>query len=45
MILKEVGLIEDKLIKMYKMMLMVRRLDECMWLLNCFGKIFFIIFG
>lgn len=38
MTLKEAGLTEDKLIKMYETMLMARRLDERMWLLNRSGK-------
>ncbi len=45
MTLKEAGLTEDKLIKMYKTMLMARRLDERMWLLNRSGKIPFTISG
>ncbi|MBC8863080.1 thiamine pyrophosphate-dependent dehydrogenase E1 component subunit alpha, partial [Escherichia coli] len=39
MTLKEAGLTEDKLLKMYETMLMARRLDERMWLLNRSGKI------
>lgn len=45
MTLKEAGLTEDKLIKMYETMLMARRLDERMWLLNRSGKIPFTISG
>lgn len=45
MTLKEAGLTEDKLLKMYETMLMARRLDERMWLLNRSGKIPFTISG
>jgi 2-oxoisovalerate dehydrogenase E1 component alpha subunit len=40
---EEIGLTSDDLLKMYETMLMARRVDERMWLLNRAGKIPFVI--
>lgn len=40
---EEIGLTNDFLLEMYKQMLMARRIDERMWLLNRAGKIPFVI--
>lgn len=40
---QELGLSNEKLIKMYETMLLARRIDERMWLLNRSGKIPFVI--
>ena len=40
---KEVGLTEGDLLAMYRTMLLARRIDERMWLLNRSGKIPFVI--
>lgn len=40
---EELGLSNDDVLSMYKTMLMARRLDERMWLLNRAGKIPFVI--
>ena len=40
---EEVGLTADCLLEMYKTMLLARRIDERMWLLNRSGKIPFVI--
>ncbi len=40
---EEVGLTVDRLLEMYKTMLLARRIDERMWLLNRSGKIPFVI--
>lgn len=40
---EEVGLSNDDVLKMYETMLMARRVDERMWLLNRAGKIPFVI--
>ncbi|SOC05074.1 2-oxoisovalerate dehydrogenase E1 component alpha subunit [Ureibacillus xyleni] len=40
---QQLGLSDDKVLKMYETMLMARRLDERMWLLNRSGKIPFVI--
>ncbi len=37
------GLSDEKVIEMYEMMLLARRIDERMWLLNRAGKIPFVI--
>jgi 2-oxoisovalerate dehydrogenase E1 component alpha subunit len=39
----ELGLSDKKLMEMYEMMLLARRIDERMWLLNRAGKIPFVI--
>ncbi|MGM9926191.1 MAG: thiamine pyrophosphate-dependent dehydrogenase E1 component subunit alpha [Bacillus sp. (in: firmicutes)] len=39
----ELGLSNDQLLEMYKTMLLARRIDERMWLLNRSGKIPFVI--
>ncbi len=39
----QLGLTDDDVIKMYKTMLLARKLDERMWLLNRSGKIPFVI--
>lgn len=40
---QQLGLSDDEVLKMYETMLMARRLDERMWLLNRAGKIPFVI--
>ncbi|KUP06155.1 2-oxoisovalerate dehydrogenase [Bacillus coahuilensis p1.1.43] len=40
---KSLGLSDDQVVQMYETMLMARRLDERMWLLNRSGKIPFVI--
>ncbi|MEK9198613.1 thiamine pyrophosphate-dependent dehydrogenase E1 component subunit alpha [Ureibacillus sp. 179-F W5.1 NHS] len=40
---KQLGLSDEDVLKMYETMLMARRLDERMWLLNRSGKIPFVI--
>lgn len=40
---EEIGLTNDDVLKMYETMLMARRVDERMWLLNRAGKIPFVI--
>lgn len=40
---EELGLTEEQVIEMYKTMLLARKLDERMWLLNRAGKIPFVI--
>ncbi|QHJ71436.1 thiamine pyrophosphate-dependent dehydrogenase E1 component subunit alpha [Planococcus halotolerans] len=40
---EEIGLSNDDVLKMYETMLMARRVDERMWLLNRAGKIPFVI--
>ncbi|MFE8695518.1 thiamine pyrophosphate-dependent dehydrogenase E1 component subunit alpha [Cytobacillus sp. FJAT-53684] len=40
---KELGLSDEKVLEMYEMMLLSRRIDERMWLLNRAGKIPFVI--
>ena len=40
---KDLGLTDDMVMKMYETMLMARRIDERMWLLNRAGKIPFVI--
>jgi 2-oxoisovalerate dehydrogenase E1 component alpha subunit len=40
---KELGLSEEKVLEMYETMLLARRIDERMWLLNRSGKIPFVI--
>ena len=40
---EDLGLSNEKVIKIYKTMLMARRIDERMWLLNRSGKIPFVI--
>ena len=40
---KELGLSDDRVLEMYKTMLMARRIDERMWLLNRSGKIPFVV--
>jgi 2-oxoisovalerate dehydrogenase E1 component alpha subunit len=39
----ELGLSDEKVLEMYEMMLLARRIDERMWLLNRAGKIPFVI--
>lgn len=39
----ELGLTDDQVVEMYRTMLLARRLDERMWLLNRSGKIPFVI--
>lgn len=38
-----IGLSDDKVLKMYETMLLARRIDERMWLLNRAGKISFVV--
>ncbi len=40
---EELGLSNDDVLKMFETMLMARRVDERMWLLNRAGKIPFVI--
>src|SRR5699024_2420985 len=40
---KQLGLTDKNVLKMYEMMLLARRLDERMWLLNRAGKIPFVV--
>ncbi|MFJ5621303.1 thiamine pyrophosphate-dependent dehydrogenase E1 component subunit alpha [Peribacillus loiseleuriae] len=40
---KELGLSDEKVLEMYKVMLLSRRIDERMWLLNRSGKIPFVV--
>ncbi|MBP2240805.1 2-oxoisovalerate dehydrogenase E1 component alpha subunit [Cytobacillus eiseniae] len=40
---KELGLSDEKVLEMYETMLLARRIDERMWLLNRAGKIPFVI--
>jgi 2-oxoisovalerate dehydrogenase E1 component alpha subunit len=40
---KQIGLSDEKVLEMYKMMLLARRIDERLWLLNRSGKIPFTI--
>lgn len=40
---KQLGLTDENVLKMYEMMLLARRLDERMWLLNRAGKIPFVV--
>lgn len=40
---KELGLTNDEVLEMYKTMLLARRIDERMWLLNRAGKMPFVI--
>ncbi|MGE6258954.1 thiamine pyrophosphate-dependent dehydrogenase E1 component subunit alpha [Heyndrickxia sporothermodurans] len=40
---KDLGLSDEKVLEMYETMLMARRIDERMWLLNRSGKIPFVI--
>ncbi len=40
---EQLGLTDDDAIEMYKTMLLARRIDERMWLLNRAGKIPFVI--
>ena len=40
---KDLGLSDEKVLEMYEMMLLSRRIDERMWLLNRAGKIPFVI--
>ncbi|CDQ39718.1 MULTISPECIES: thiamine pyrophosphate-dependent dehydrogenase E1 component subunit alpha [Virgibacillus] len=40
---KELGLTDEQVLHMYKMMLLARKIDERMWLLNRAGKIPFVI--
>ncbi|GGA67989.1 thiamine pyrophosphate-dependent dehydrogenase E1 component subunit alpha [Ornithinibacillus halotolerans] len=40
---KELGLTDEQVLEMYKTMLLARKLDERMWLLNRAGKIPFVI--
>ncbi|MFA1821595.1 thiamine pyrophosphate-dependent dehydrogenase E1 component subunit alpha [Virgibacillus oceani] len=40
---KDLGLLDDQVLEMYKTMLLARKLDERMWLLNRAGKIPFVI--
>lgn len=40
---EELGLTNDQVLEMYKTMLLARKLDERMWLLNRAGKIPFVI--
>ncbi|GGA39477.1 2-oxoisovalerate dehydrogenase subunit alpha [Kroppenstedtia guangzhouensis] len=40
---KELGLTDDQVLEMYRLMLMARKVDERMWLLNRAGKIPFVI--
>ena len=40
---EEVGLTNEDVLKMFETMLMARRIDERMWLLNRAGKIPFVI--
>jgi len=40
---KELGLSDDQVLEMYETMLLARRIDERMWLLNRAGKIPFVI--
>lgn len=40
---KELGLSDDQVLEMYRMMLLARKVDERMWLLNRAGKIPFVI--
>lgn len=42
---KQAGLTDETVIQMYEMMLLTRRLDERMWLLNRSGKIPFVVSG
>ncbi|KON68919.1 2-oxoisovalerate dehydrogenase [Peribacillus butanolivorans] len=39
----QVGLSDEKVLEMYKVMLLARRIDERMWLLNRSGKIPFVV--
>ena len=41
----ELGLSDETVLEMYRMMLLARRLDERMWILNRAGKIAFVISG
>ncbi len=40
---EELGLTDEDVLKMYETMLLARRIDERMWLLNRAGKIPFVI--
>lgn len=40
---KELGISDEKVLEMYKVMLLSRRIDERMWLLNRSGKIPFVV--
>ncbi|HAQ08271.1 MAG TPA: 2-oxoisovalerate dehydrogenase, partial [Bacillus bacterium] len=40
---KALGLTDDRVLEIYETMLLARRLDERMWLLNRAGKIPFVI--
>lgn len=40
---KELGLSDEQVIEMYRTMLLARKVDERMWLLNRAGKIPFVI--
>ena len=42
---KLIGLTDKNVIEMYEMMVLARKLDERMWLLNRSGKISFVISG
>lgn len=39
----QAGLSDEKVLEMYKVMLLARRIDERMWLLNRSGKIPFVV--
>ena len=41
--MKQLGLTDEKVLEMYETMLLARRIDERMWLLNRAGKIPFVI--
>src|SRR5690625_7067558 len=40
---RSLGLTDDKVLEMYETMLMARKIDERMWLLNRAGKIPFVV--
>lgn len=42
---QELGLSDETVLEMYRMMVLTRRIDERMWLLNRAGKIAFVISG
>ena len=42
-VMKNLGLTNEDVLKMFETMLMARRIDERMWLLNRAGKIPFVI--
>ena len=42
---KALGLSDDDILSMYRYMLLTRKIDERMWLLNRSGKINFVVSG